>query len=105
MRDYQGKIALITFHNISEFNIKYLVDNPQESARLYNLLVSFDLENVLVSVLQYLTDLGTSYNIRLNDIGITTEGNIKIFVPPTAIADPQLFNYSEKAIQSIVDWW
>ena len=82
-----------------------MVDNPQDNTRLYNLLVTFDLKGILGSVMRYLGELGVTHLLRLNDVGITIEGNIKVFVPPTAIADPRPFSKGDKTMQPIVDWW
>ena len=73
--------------------------------RLYNLLLTFDLPAMLGSVLSYLSQLKISHLIRLNDIGLTKEGNIKVFIPPVAIVDGKSGQVGDKSLEFVCEWW
>jgi hypothetical protein len=57
-------------------------------------------------VLDYLDSAGIYRCLRINDIGISSEGNIKVFIPPTAIVEPIAYTPAvEKSLKQVVEWW
>lgn len=63
------------------------------------------MQTILYSVFNYLQEEGISYAVRFNDIGITADGQIKVYIPPNAIVDPKKNINIAKALEQVLDWW
>jgi len=49
--------------------------------------------------------MGISHGFRIQDLGITAEGNLKLYLAPNAVVQSKHQSMVQRSIQLIIDWW
>ena len=88
-----------------QFEIRFLTEKHYEYGKLFGMLMGLDFRGILCSIFRYMEEMNVFYAVKLGDIGITVDGNIKVYIPPQAIIQPKFNQKIEKAFQSILEWW
>lgn len=64
-----------------------------------------NIKSILKSVVEYLEESGIYYIARIEDLGVSLDGTIKIYIPPNVVFQSTYDQTIHKAIVSISNWW
>lgn len=65
--------------------MKYILDNPNVHSKLFDHVISLDIMNIVQNVISFLAEMGIYYIIKIEDLGVNDDGDLKIYVPTTAV--------------------
>jgi serine/threonine protein kinase len=76
---------------------------------LVSMIAKIDIREILADLTTYLMAMGIFHTVRLNDIGLTAEGTVKIYVSPEIICGIRSQAQKKTSIlrnnEKLASWW
>lgn len=97
------------YYELVPFSLKKLASSTKAESAHFPIFTASDLCNKLVEVCEYLMEADIYLTIRLEDIGVAEDGDIKVYVPPLTIGKEDNRKVSKRNIMYNIDrimtWW
>jgi hypothetical protein len=87
------------------FSLQALAETPRLHPALFAQLLPQDIRKQLLQLVDFLVTAGVSYAPRLEDLGVSGEGQLKVFIPPAAIQQPMPTAHLQRAVAALGEWW
>ncbi len=87
------------------YSLQALAETPRLHPSLFAQLLPQDIRKQLTQLVDFLVAAGVSYAPRLEDLGVSGEGQLKVFIPPAAIQQPMPSAHLQRAVAALGEWW
>lgn len=103
-----GEVYYSIYYEVVSFSIVEIANSITKMNPLLH-LTSLNLCQQLLAIMQYLMKESISYELKLEDIGITQGGQIKVFISPLLLINSKKTQVNRKlaidSVDKVLLWW